>query len=143
MGETARAATRHPFEDPTVEAMFASFPAPERAGLLALRDLIFDTAAKDPSIGPLHETLKWNQPAYLTPKTKSGSTIRLGLPKGGGFALFTHCQTTILSEFQTAFGSDFRFEGNRAVLFDAGDPLPLDKLEMLVRRALTYRQRPR
>jgi hypothetical protein len=127
-----------PFEDPNVEAAFAAFPAKERSGLMVLRKLIFDTAQKTDGVGELYETLKWGQPAYLTPKTKSGSTIRLGLPKQGGFAVYAHCQTTILSDFQFIFPNEFAYEGNRAIHFKAGDPLPLDKLEMLVREALTY-----
>jgi hypothetical protein len=126
------------FESPEVEARFAAFPEPARTGLLALRRLIFATAATMPEVGALEETLKWGQPAYLTPKTGSGSTIRLGLPSQGGFAIYTHCQTTILSEFQAMFPEDFDYEGNRAIRFDGAEALPLDKLELLIRRALTY-----
>ena len=131
-------ATKPPFEDPAVEAAFAAFPEPARSGLLTLRGLIFDTAATTPDVGKLEETLKWGQPAYLTPQTRSGSTIRLGLPKQGGFALYTHCQTTILSDFQSLFPDDFVYEGNRAICFDDGEALPLDTLRLLVRAALTY-----
>jgi len=126
------------FQNPDVKARFASFPEPARTGLLTLRGLIFETAAATPGVGALEETLKWGQPAYLTPETKSGSTIRLGRPKQGGFAIYTHCQTTILSDFQSIFPDDFDYEGNRAVRFEDGDALPLDKLRLLVHRALTY-----
>lgn len=105
---------------------------------MMLRELIFDTALKTEGVGELLETLKWNQPAYLTPATKSGSTLRLACPKLGGFAIYAHCQTTIISDFQNAYPDDFKYEGNRAVHFQAGDKLPLKKLEMLVRSALTY-----
>ena len=104
---------------------------------------IFDTAAETPGVGALEETLKWGQPAYLTPESKSGSTIRLGLPKAGGFALYTHCQTTLLADFRDVFPGDFVYEGNRAIRFRDGDALPLDKLRLLVRRALTYRLKRR
>jgi len=127
-----------PFKDPDVEARYASFPEPARSGLLTLRGLIFQTADTTPGVGALEETLKWGQPAYLTPETKSGSTIRLGLPKQGGFALYTHCQTTILSDFQSIFPDDFVYEGNRAVLFEDSQTLPLEKLRLLISRALTY-----
>lgn len=127
-----------PFEDPDVEAKFASFPEPARTGLLTLRSLIFQTAETTPGIGVLKETLKWGQPAYLTPETKSGSTIRLGLPKQGGFALYTHCQTTTLSDFRSIFPDDFAYDGNRAVHFKDGTALPLEKLRLLIRSALTY-----
>ncbi|NIA70058.1 DUF1801 domain-containing protein [Pelagibius litoralis] len=127
-----------PFADPDVEARFASFPEPARAGLLKLRGLIFETAGATPGVGALQETLKWGQPAYLTPETKSGSTIRLGVPRQGGFALYTHCQTTILSDFRSLFADDFVYEGNRAVYFKDSKALPAGKLRLLIRSALTY-----
>lgn len=126
------------FKDPDVKATFASFPASARTGLLALRRLIFETAAATPCVGALDETLKWGQPAYLTPETKSGSTIRLGVPKQGGFAIYTHCQTTILSDFRGMFPDGFVYEGNRGIHFKDSEALPLDELRLLIRSALTY-----
>ena len=126
------------FDDPDVEAAFAAFPEPARTGLLRLRGLIFETAATTAGVGTLRETLKWGQPAYLTPETRSGSTLRLGLPKQGGFAIYTHCQTTILSDFQSIFPGDFIYEGNRAIHFADNASLPLEKLRLLIRSALTY-----
>ncbi len=132
-----------PFDDPNVEATFASFPAPARDSLLALRRLIFETASTTPEVGKLEETLKWGQPAYLTPETKSGSTIRLGLPKDGGFAIYANCQTTIIPDFRSMFPDDFVYEGNRAVRFVDSDTAPFDKLAFLIRDALTYHLRKR
>ena len=132
---------RHPFDDPNVERVFDTFPNGSRQGLLQLRDLIFDVAAQTPGLGRLHETLKWGQPAYLTPKTKAGSTIRLGVPKNGGFAAHVHCRTSIVSDFQKLFADDFAFEGNRAIHFKPSDDLPVEKLELFIRSALTYHRR--
>ena len=125
-------------KNPDVEAKFASFPEPARSGLLTLRNLIFETAEGMPNVGALQETLKWGQPAYLTPETKSGSTIRLGLPKQGGFAIYTHCQTTLISDFRSIFPDDFDYEGNRAIHFRDRPTLPIDKVRMLISSALTY-----
>lgn len=126
-----------PFDDPNVAAAFAAFPEPERAGLMRLRALIFETAeALD--VGALEETLKWGQPAYLTPETKAGTTIRLGRPKTGGFAVYAHCQTTVIPEFRSLFPDDFTYEGNRAIWLTAEDALPEEKLSMLISAALTY-----
>ncbi len=132
------AEAKPPFKDPDVKAKFASFPEPARTGLVTLRNLIFETAETTPKVGALEEALKWGQPAYLTPETKSGSTIRLGLPKQGGFAIYTHCQTTILSDFRSIFPDDFVYEGNRAIHFKDGEVLSLEKLRLLIRWALTY-----
>ena len=130
--------TKFPIQDPAVERAFLAFPEDVRPGLLALRELIFETAKTTKGVGELRETLKWSQPAYLTPKTRSGSTIRLGVPKQGGFAIYAHCQTTIIADFESRYPGAFEIEGNRAVRFKAGSKLPKKKLRSLVRSALTY-----
>ncbi|MEM9011207.1 MAG: DUF1801 domain-containing protein [Pseudomonadota bacterium] len=126
------------FADAEVAAAFAAFSEEVRPGLLSLRRLIFETAATTPGVGRLQETLKWGEPAYLTAESKSGSTLRLGPAKQGGFALYAHCQTTIISDFRALFPDDFHFEGNRAVRFHAAAPLPQEKLRLLIASALTY-----
>ena len=60
-----------------VEAVFDAYPKPVKARLLALRRLIFDTAKATEGVGAWRKRLKWGQPSYLTPETKSGSTIRI------------------------------------------------------------------
>ena len=77
----------------TLNETLAAIDAPYRPAIMALHDLILDVAAKTPAIGPIEETLKWGQPAFLPNTTKSGTTIRLGLPKTGGFAI---CLTSAL-----------------------------------------------
>lgn len=110
---------------------------------MSLRALIFEVADTTSGVGLVHETLKWGQPAYLTSETKSGTTIRLGVPKLGGVALFTHCQTSVISDFQSLFPYDFTFDGNRAVVFPDAHLPPLQQLEPLVRMALTYHLKPK
>ena len=65
------------FTDAAVKAIFSAYPKPLRTKLLALRRLIFDIARTTQGIGTLEETLKWGQPSYLTPETKSGRTLRI------------------------------------------------------------------
>lgn len=126
------------FQDAAVQAVFEGFTPEHRAALMALRALIFDVAAQTDGIGELVETLKWGQPAYLTAKPKTGSTIRLGVPKKGGFAMFTHCQSTLIKDFSEQFGTEFTFDGNRAVLFEDGASVPEDPMRILIAPALTY-----
>jgi hypothetical protein len=126
-----------PFNDPKVAAVFDGFPHDCQHHMRAVREVIFDIANSDPRIGPLEETLKWGQPSYLTSTTKSGSTIRLAVPKSGGYGIYTHCQTTIMSDFQSVF-SDLTYDGNRGILFKADEPPPLDALRPLIKSALTY-----
>lgn len=132
-----------PFSNSDVEAKFDAFPEKERVGLLQLRALILETADQLPNVGAVEETLKWGQPSYVTTPTKlgkpkSGSPIRLGIPKTGGFGIYTHCQTTLISDFQNLFPDDFTYEGNRAIHFDNADQMPLDKLRLFISSALTY-----
>ena len=123
-----------------VAAVFDTFPAGARDRLLNIRDLIYDTAASDPRIGPLTETLKWGEPAYLTGVTKSGTTIRLGWkPKAPDkVALYINCRTSLLSQWRDLYTGTLRFDGNRAILFDARKPLPGDPLRHCIAMALTY-----
>ena len=72
--------TRADFADDAVRVAFEVFPEPARQGLLELRHLILNTAANTPEAGQVLEALRWGQPAYLTPVSKSGTTIRLGVP---------------------------------------------------------------
>ena len=63
---------RPAFSNQDVRSAFDAMPEPARAALLLIRDLIFATAAATEAVGPLEETRKWGQPAYLTPATRSG-----------------------------------------------------------------------
>lgn len=131
------------FHSPSVAAAFAAFPDTERPHLLHLRRLIFETATETRGVGGLQETLKWGQPAYLTAQTKSGSTIRLGVPKTGGVAIYTHCQTTLISDFRAILPDAFCYDGNRAIILDTNEALQEDKLCMFIASALTYHLRKR
>ncbi len=126
-----------PFENQDVAEAFERFSRTERKALMQIRALIFEIAASDPKIGILEECLKWGQPAYVTP-SKSGSTIRLGVAKKGGYAVFTHCQSSIMQDFRQ-IAPLLDYDGNRAVQFVRDIPPPLVELEFLIRRALTYR----
>jgi len=128
------------FDDPTVAAVFAAYPPALKTKLLRLRDLIFETAAETEGVGAIEETLKWGQPSYLTPETKSGSTIRIDRHKSGDgrYAMFVHCQTHLVDTFREIFRDALAYEGNRAVVLDAGDDLPGDALRHCIAMALTY-----
>ncbi|GAA6189056.1 DUF1801 domain-containing protein [Litorivita sp. NS0012-18] len=126
------------FQSDHVLAAFERFPRPVRAALLDLRAAIFDCAQNLPQVGALTETLKWGQPAYLTEASGSGTTLRLGVPKTGGFAILVHCQTDLVPQFRAVFGDAFTYDGTRAVVFGEDDAPDLEKLGFLIGRALTY-----
>ncbi len=124
--------------DTEVMASFSALPNDVRNILLAVRELIFDCATQTHEIGTIQEVLRWGQPSYITPVTKAGSLIRLGQSKTGAAALFVHCQTTLVSEFKHAFPNDFVFEGNRAIQIDDLSSEKVEKLKLIITRALTY-----
>jgi hypothetical protein len=140
--KTTRVAKKSPaaLSDPTVDAVFDAYPKPLKAKLLALRHLIFDTAKATKGVGALQETLKWGQPSYLTPETKSGSTIRIDQVKStaGQYAMYFHCQTDLVETFRELYPREFNYGGNRSILLNAQDKIPEAALRHCVALALTY-----
>lgn len=122
-----------------VEEVFLAYPPAIRAKLYALRKLILKTAARTDGVGPLTETLKWGEPAYLTEQPRTGSTIRIGwkASRPTHYAMYFNCQTTLVDTCRTLF-PELAFEGNRAVLFDAARKLPVDAASRCIELALTY-----
>ena len=132
-----------PFQDSAVQQVFDSYPAPIRIKLMALRRLIFDTAASTAGVGELEETLKWGEPAYLTAKSKSGSTVRIAYnpTKPLQYAMYFNCQTTLVDTFRTTFPKDFQFEGNRAIVFKMDEEVAKQELIFCIAAALTYHRK--
>jgi hypothetical protein len=133
-------AKRRAFGSPEVAAVFAAYPENVRARLLHLRQLIFDVASRTAGVGRLEETLKWGQPSYLTTETKSGSLVRIDQvsSQDGRYAIYFHCQTTLVDTFREMFRGVFEFGGNRCIVFGAGDDVPVKELRHCIAMALTY-----
>jgi Domain of unknown function (DU1801) len=102
-----------------VARVFAGYPARVRRKLLALRALIFRTAASLAGVGRLEETLKWGEPAYVTAESKSGSTIRI-------------------ERFRQRFPGALTFEGNRVIVLDQDGKIPAAALASCIASAPTY-----
>ena len=130
-----------PFARPDVARVFKTYPAPMRRRLMRLRQLIFDTAARL-DVGRLDETLRWGEPAYVT-TTGSGSTIRIDRRRKDPtqYAMYFHCRTSLVDNFHAAFPGTFTFEGNRAIVFDEGDRVPVAELAVCISTALTYHRK--
>ena len=129
-----------PDPDPSVAAVFEDFPPPIRGKLWALRKLIFETARITEGVGPLTEALKWGQPSYLTEASKSGTTIRIGWKPSTPqqYAMYVHCQTSLVDKYRSLFPSEFSFEGDRAIVFDQAQAVPKGPLASCIAMALTY-----
>lgn len=128
-----------PFASADVAAKFAAYPPHVRAKLLALRELVFETAATADGAGEIEETLKWGEPAYAT-KNKNGSTVRMDWKHQhpNQYAMYFNCQTNLVETFRTICPTDFIFEGNRALVFSLKGEVPEDSLAMCIAAAFTY-----
>jgi hypothetical protein len=128
---------------PEVAETFKTYPAAVRPKLMKLRRLIYDTAAATEGVGPLTETLKWSEPAYLTALSKSGSTIRIGWKRSAPdrYAIYFNCQTSLVDDFRTLFTEELDFEGNRAIMFGLSDDVQQKPLAACIAMALTYHRK--
>jgi hypothetical protein len=52
-----------------------------------------------------------------------------------------NCRTTLVDDFRSQFPGVFAYEKNRAILLDAGRPLPEAQLSTCLGMALTYHRR--
>jgi hypothetical protein len=135
-----------PFTNHNVAAVFAGYPTDVCEKLLDARALIFEVAQRDHSdVGILEEALRWDEPAYLTPQTKSGCTIGLAWREGAPdvYGVFFICTTNLIDTFRALFANELVFEGERAVLGTADVSIPRDALAYCVEAALMYHLRKR
>lgn len=123
-------------------AHFDTYTAPQRADLLRLRDVILEVATQTKGVGTIEETLKWGQPSFLTVKPKSGSTIRIDTVKDTSqYAMYFICHTHLVDTFRELYPDTFSYNGNRALVFEHGEALPMDELKHCIAQALTYHRR--
>ena len=141
---------RKNIEDAEVAAVFDAYPGEIKPKLMFLRQLIFDVASRTNGVGELEETLKWGQPSYLTTQTRSGSLVRIDQIKSqdthtnqnnqkeGKYAMYFHCQTTLVDTFKEMYRGQFEFGGNRSIVFRVKDKVPVKELSHCISMALTY-----
>ncbi len=123
-----------------VKQKFNSYPKNIKPKMMSLRSLIYETTENTDGVGKLSETLKWGEPAYLTSKPKTGTTIRIDWKpkKPDQLAMYVSCNTNLISTFRSLFADELEYEGNRAILFPLAKPLPKKQLSICIRMALTY-----
>ena len=132
-------------KNPAIARKFASYPPTIRSKLMALRRMIFETAAAIDSVGKIEETLKWGEPAYVTARSGTGSTIRIDWKKSkpAQYAMYFNCQTTLVDTFRTLFPKELKFEGNRAIVFGVDEALHAETVALCIEAALTYHRSKR
>ena len=127
-------------EDSEVAKVFDNYPEQIREKLLVLRNLILETAHESEDIDHLQETLKWGEPSYLT---QGGSTIRVGWSSSrpAEYAIYFHCKTKLVDTFRELYRDRFSYAGNRAIVFQINDEVPIGELKHCIFLALTYHSR--
>jgi hypothetical protein len=129
--------------DKLFKATIAPYSAAVQKKLTQLRSLILATARETDGVGATEETLKWNQFSFLTSESASGSTIRIdgSRKEPAKLAMYVHCQSGLIDEFKQHYARTLQFEGKRAVVLDAAEPLPKDALKHCISLALTHHMR--
>jgi len=123
-----------------VAKIFNGYPKSMQEKLVFLRQLIVETSAEMEGGPALVETLKWGEPSYLT---KGGSTIRIAWKKSNPhrYAMYFNCKTRLIETFKALYGNAFQFEGNRAIVFDENDEIPIEELKHCIYLSLSYHRR--
>ena len=121
-----------------VKQKFETYPEDVAKALHVIRLLIINTAKKD-GITNLVETLKWGEPSYIS---HIGSTIRYDWKSNvpNEYRIYFHCQTTLVETFKEVYGNTFMYEGNRALVFNLHDAIPVKALTHCVSMALRYKK---
>ena len=126
-------------DSPDVQRLIKQYPPKAQERLNELRDLIIGTARENEDIEILTETLKWGEPSYLT---KVGSTIRIDWKERTPDKYFIYfiCTTELVNTFRTIFGEELQYEGQRAIVLDLNEKLPVTPLKRCIALALTYKK---
>lgn len=123
--------------NPKVKEVFANYPDIVRDKMSSLRDLVIETAEETEGIETLEETLKWGEPGFIT---KNGSTLRMDWKDKtpDQYALYFQCTSRLVDTFRMVFGHQFQYEGNRAIVFQLNQKIPVKELKTCIRTTLTY-----
>ena len=123
--------------DPKLEEKMSSYPSKIRPKIAALRKLVLQTAKKTEGIEEIEETLKWGEPSFLV---KKGSTIRMDwkAKNPDQYAIYFKCTSKLVETFRVIYGDTFKYEKNRAIVFDLKEKIPKVKLQECIELALTY-----
>ncbi|SMG21950.1 protein of unknown function (DU1801) [Marivirga sericea] len=123
--------------NPQVDQVFNNYPDAVRGKMQFLRKLVIETAEETEGVDQLEETLKWNEPSFVN---KNGSTLRMDWKKKAPhqYAIYFQCSSRLVETFRIVFEDKFNFEGNRAVVFDMKQDIPVVELKECIKTALIY-----
>ena len=125
---------------PDVHRAIIAYPEMAQSRLRDLRALIYEVAASIEGVGPIEESLRWGEPAYLTSQSNAGTTLRIAwkpkIPES--YSIFVHCQTNLIETYRSLF-PDLACHGNREVRLALSQALP-DCVRDCIALALTYKR---
>jgi hypothetical protein len=124
--------------DGSIQNKFESYPEAAKDKLLKIRTAIFEVAAEE-SLGNIVESLKWNEPSYLS---KSGSAIRIDWKQRSAstISVYFNCKTNLIDTFREIYPDTFSFSGNREIVFQLDTELPVQELKACISMALGYQK---
>jgi hypothetical protein len=121
----------------------STYPEAAQQKLRWLRALILEVAALTPGVGPLEETLRWRELAFVARQSKSESLIRIDwkphMPDV--CSLYFICHTHLVDRFRSMYGNILTFDGNRAIVLAIRDDPVSETVAALrdcIAQALTY-----
>ena len=119
-----------------VQCKFDAYPAHVQDVLLELRRIIMQLAS-ELTVTKLEESLKWGQPSYLA---AGGSTIRIDWSSKSPqqFRVYFICSTLLIETFKELYPGTFCYEGNRAIVFQLRQKIPLLELKHCLLMSLNY-----
>lgn len=122
---------------PSVDEKFENYPDFVREKMQFLRELVIETAREIDGLEVLVETLKWNEPSFLT---KNGSTLRMDWKEKtpNQYALYFQCTSRLVDTFRMVFNQTFQYETNRAIVFHIDQKIPVKEVKQCMKAALTY-----
>jgi len=113
-----------------------AYPPQARKRFFEIRELILE-AAKADDAGEITETLKWGEPAWLSPK---GSTVRVDwkAKNPDRFSIYFNCNTILVETFRELYGDLFQFSGNREIVLPLSGKIPVAELKTCISMSLRY-----
>ena len=122
---------------PAVQQIFENYPDDVQPKMLKLRDLVLKVAEELEDVHDIEETLKWGEPSYIA---KKGSTLRMDWKARSPYqlAMYFSCSSQLVPSFKAVYHDLFKFEGNRAIIFEVNERFPENELKRCIAAALRY-----
>lgn len=123
--------------NPKVNEIFANYPDSVRDKMQFLKELVIETAEELEGINEMEITLKWGEPSFVT---KNGSTLRMDWKEKAPdqYAMYFKCTSRLVETFRKVFDHKFHYEGNRAIVFQLNQKIPVMELKECIKACLTY-----